>query len=39
MNCLALESACLETSEKESVPSSLICERFWNMEAFEEKNR
>jgi len=40
MNCLALESACLETSGKESVPSSsLICERFWNMEAFEEKNR
>ena len=33
MNCLALESACLETSGKESVPSSsLICERFWNME-------
>ena len=40
MNCLALESACFETSGKESVPSSsLICERFWNMEAFEEKNR
>ena len=32
--------ACFMMSDKESVPSSsLICERFWNMEAFEEKNR